>query len=303
MHEVVIIGGGPAGMTAAVYAARKRMDVVMISPEIGGQASWAVEVENYLGFEMISGVDLAEKFEAHVHKFGVPIEYDKVTSLEIHGPTFVVKSESGKEYETKTAIIATGRSGRNLGVPGEEEFKRRGVAYCATCDAPLFFDLVVAVVGGGNAGLSAAVQLSKIAKQVYIIERFPELTGDSQFLNAISTAANVQILASTQVLSILGEKMVTGIRLMDLKTKEERTLPVEGVFIEVGSMPNTEFVPSDVRKNKHGEIEVDCSNRTSVPGLFAAGDSTSVPHKQIIIAAGEGAKALLSAYDYLVRSA
>ncbi|HEY3297698.1 MAG TPA: FAD-dependent oxidoreductase, partial [Armatimonadota bacterium] len=265
MLDVIIIGGGPAGMTAAIYAARKRLDSMIIAPEIGGQAAWALQVENYLGFKVIDGVDLAEKFQEHVKKFNVPVEYDNVSSVEIKGNIFLVKTEAGKEFEGKTVIVATGRSARNLNVPGEKEFKSKGVAYCATCDAPLFADLDVAVVGSGNAGLTAAVSLIKIAKKLYVIESNPDITGDNQFRSIIAEAPNAQIMLNTRVLEIIGEKMVTGIKIRDLTTKEERTIPLEGVFIEVGSSPNTRFLPPEVKKNDRGEVVIDCSNHTSVP--------------------------------------
>ena len=302
MQDVVIIGGGPAGITAAIYAARKQLDFVIISPDIGGQAAWASDVENYLGYTMISGFDLVEKFEEHVKKYNIDVIDDRVTALEHRDKTFLTKLESGKEYESRAVIVASGRSARNLGVPGEEEYKGKGVAYCATCDAPLFAGEDVAVVGGGNAGLSAAVQLSKIARHVDLIEEFPKLMGDATFISRLSGANNVKIRTNTEVVKVTGNKLVEGISIRDLNTKATQDIPVTGVFVEIGSLPNTGFLPKDVNLTSSGEIVIDCANRSNVPGLFAAGDVSNVPHKQIIIAAGEGAKALLSAYDYIVRN-
>lgn len=302
MHDIVIIGGGPAGMTAAIYAARKRLSLIMVSPDIGGQATWAVEVENYLGYTMITGIDLALKFEAHVKEFDVPLIDSKVNAIEIRDKTFLTKLENGQEFESRTVLVASGRSARNLGVLGEETYKGKGVAYCATCDAPLYSGEDVAVVGGGNAGLSAAVQLLSIARQVYIIEAMPKLNGDQCFQERINQASNVRVMTNTEVKDIVGNKLVEGIDVRDMSSGKEERIPVTGVFIEIGSLPNTDFLPANVMLNKYREIEVDSANRTNIPGLFAAGDVTNVPHKQIIIAAGEGAKAMLTAYDYLVRT-
>lgn len=302
MHDVVIIGGGPAGMTAAIYAARKRLDLVMISPDIGGQATWAVEVENYLGFAMITGIDLAEKFAAHVKEFDVHLIDSKVTAVEVHDKTFLTKLENGDEFESRTVLVASGRSARNLGVPGEETYKGKGVAYCATCDAPLYSGEDVAVVGGGNAGLSSAVQLISIARQVYIIESMPKLNGDQCFQERISKSPNAKVMTNTEVKDIVGNKLVEGIDVRDFTSGKEERIPVTGVFVEIGSLPNTDFLPANLMLNKYREIEIDNANRTNIPGLVAAGDVTDVPHKQIIIAAGEGAKAMLTAYDYLVRT-
>lgn len=301
MLDVIIIGGGPAGMTASIYAARKVLSQVLISPDIGGQAAWASEVENYLGYSIISGFELAEKFEDHVKKFGVERLDDKVITLRKHGGrTFVVKTQGGREFESRSVIVASGRSARNLGVPGEEAFKGRGVTYCATCDAPLFAGEDVAVVGGGNAGLDAALQLTKIARNVYLIESDTHVSGDKKFQQKVLGAKNVSILMGTEVTAISGNRMVKGVHLRNVETGQETRISVTGVFIEIGSLPNVDFLPPEVKVNKHKEIVIDCACFTSLPGVFAAGDVTNIPNKQIIVAAGEGAKALLSANDYLI---
>lgn len=301
MHDLVIIGSGPAGMTASVYAARKVLDQVLISPDIGGQATWASEIENYLGYPYISGFDLAMKFETHLKSFGVERVDDRVVAVRKTDDSFVVHTAEEREFETRAVIVTTGRSARNLGVPGEEEFKGRGVTYCATCDAPLFKDKTVAVVGGGNAGVSAAIQLSKIAAQVHLIETEPKLSADRKFQQYVESASNVSVLTGTDVTDIHGNRLVEGIGIEKTETHERREIPVQGVFIEIGSMPNVNFLPEEVRVNKRGEIMVDCANNTTMKGIFAAGDVTNIPHKQIIIAAGEGAKSLLTASDYLIR--
>lgn len=302
MHDVVIIGAGPAGMTAAIYACRKMLDLAIISPDIGGQTIWASDVENYLGYSLISGIDLAFKFEEHMRTFNITPVDDKIQILEKRGNTFRMKTEGGKEFESRSVVAASGRSARNLGVPGEEEYKGRGVAYCATCDAPMFAEEDVAVAGGGNAGLSAAVQLTKIANKVYLIEEMPELTGDPMLQDRIRKSDIAEVFTKTEITKISGEKLVKGISTRNLDTGKTMELPVAGVFVEIGSLPNTHFLPKEVNLTARGEIVIDCSNNTNIPGLFGAGGVTSVPHKQIIIAAGEGAKALLSAYDYIVRN-
>lgn len=302
MQDLIIIGGGPAAMAAAVYGARKKLDQILIAPEFGGQQVWATEVENYLGFRLISGYDLARKFEEHVRDFGVPMVVDRVVSLSKEGNVFTVKTEGGEEYQSHAVIVASGRSALNLGVPGEEEFKGKGVAYCATCDAPLFAGEDVAVAGGGNAGLYAVIQLAKIAGKVYLLEAASFLRGDQELQDKIKKTPNVQIFLRTRVTQVKGDKFVKSIGMENLETGEQSEIPVTGIFVEIGSRPNTAFLPPEVKLTERGEVEVDCLDKTSMPGLYAAGDVSSVPAKQIIIAAGEGAKALLSAYEYLVRN-
>jgi len=300
MLDVLIIGGGPAGMTASIYAARKVLSQILISPDVGGQAAWASEVENYLGYSIISGFDLAEKFEDHVKRFGVERLDDRVAALHKNGRTFVIKTMGGREFESRTVIVASGRSARNLGVPGEEEFKGKGVTYCATCDAPLYAGEDVAVVGGGNAGLDAALQLARMSPTVYVIESEGQLTGDKKFQQRIRRAKNVRLLTDTEVTSISGGKMLESLAVRNTASGEESRIAVTGVFVEIGAMPNVGFLPPEVKVNKRGEVVIDCACYTSMPGVFGAGDVTNIPNKQIIIAAGEGAKALLAANDYLI---
>lgn len=302
MHDLVIIGGGPAGMTSAVYAARKKMDQVLISPQIGGQTIWASEIENYLGYRYISGYDLVEKFEFHVRDFGVQVVEQAISGLRIDGKTFVTETGDGKRYESRMVIIASGRSARSLGALGEAEFKGRGVSYCATCDAPLFSGEDVAVVGTGNAGLDAALQLFNFARHVYVIEAQSHFTGDMELQDQVRAQRECTVMLRTQVTEIHGEQFVNRIRVKNLDTGEEQDIPLAGIFVEIGSIPNVGFVPPEITLNKWNEIVIDCGCHTSVPGIYAAGDVTSIPHKQIVVAAGEGAKALLSAYDYFVHN-
>lgn len=298
MYDLIIIGAGPAGITAAVYAARKRMNLLVITRDIGGQAAWSGDIENYTGYQFITGPELAAKFEEHMRKYNIQAkESETVIEVKKQDDIISVKTDKGA-YAAKTVIIASGKRTKELGVPGEKEFKNRGLTYCATCDGPLFAGKTVAVIGGGNSALDAALQLTKIAQHTYIINITPNLGGDAVMREKINASEAVTVLNNTQVSAILGEKMVSGIKIKR-EGKEER-LPVQGVFVEIGLIPNAEFV-RDVEKNKQGEIRVNCYNETNIAGIFAAGDITDVPEKQIIIAAGEGAKAALSAFKYLIQ--
>src|SRR3989338_4055425 len=296
MLDLIIIGGGPAGITASVYVARKKLSFMVVTEDIGGQTAWSGDIENYTGYQFISWPDLVAKFEEHMRKYNVDVrENERVIEVKKSASVVSVKTSKGT-YEAKTAIIASGKRSRELGVPGEKEFKNKGLTYCATCDAPLFSGKVVAVIGGGNSGLDAALQLMNIAKYVYVINIAPDLTGDPIMQEKVKSSDKVEVLNSTQVTAVIGDKMVTGIKIK--KEAQEKTLSLQGIFVEIGLIPNSEFVKG-LDKNELGEIKVDSYNRTNVPGVFAAGDVTDVPEKQIIIAAGEGSKATLSAFNYL----
>lgn len=298
MFDLIIIGAGPAGITASIYAARKKMDLLVITRDVGGQAAWSGDIENYTGYQFITGPELVGKFEEHIRKYGIELkENEEVLEIKKKDEAVWVQTDKAA-YEGKTAIIASGKKSRELGVPGEKEFKNRGLTYCATCDGPLFAGKDVAVIGGGNSALDATLQLMQIAKHIYLINITSDLTGDLVMREKVRESDKVSILNSTQVTAILGEKMVNAI-----KTKrgdKEETLAVEGVFVEIGLIPNSEFA-KDLEKNGLAEIKVNCYNETNIPGIFAAGDVTDVPEKQIIVAAGEGAKAALSAFRYLSR--
>jgi len=299
MYDLIIIGAGPAGITAAVYAARKKMSILVISKDIGGQAAWSGDIENYTGYQFISGPELASKFEEHMKKYDIELKEGKdVIGISKDAEKIIIKTDKAI-YEAKTAIIASGKRSRELGVPGEKKFKNKGLTYCATCDGPLFADKDVAVVGGGNSALDAALQLMKIAKHVYIINITENLAGDEVMKEKVSNAGNVTIFNKSQVTAILGQQMVNAIKIKG-DGEKEKVVAVEGVFVEIGLIPNTEFA-NDIEKNDRGEIKVNSRNETNIPGIFAAGDVTDVPEKQIIIAAGEGSKALLSVFKYLAR--
>jgi alkyl hydroperoxide reductase subunit F len=298
-YELIIIGAGPAGITAGVYAARKRMHVLMITEDIGGQTALSWDVENYLGYQFITGPELVDKFKEHLAQFDVELKEDeKVTSVEKSNDTITIKTDEG-EYTAKTAIIASGRNPRKLGVQGEDEFKNKGITYCATCDAPLFAGMDVAVIGGGNAGLDATLQLAKIAKKIYLIEAAPHLAADRIMIEKVRESGKVTFYTDTKVKRIYGEQLVKG---LDIVTGDKtETIPVGGIFVEIGSIPASEIVMG-VEKNEGGEIIVNCSCETNIPGIFAAGDVTNVFAKQIIVACGEGAKAAIAAFDYLNRT-
>jgi len=296
IYELIIIGAGPAGITAGIYAARKKIDFIIITKDIGGQASLSWEIENYIGYQFITGPELVEKFIEHIKEFNVEIkENEPVKKILKEDKMFKIISDKN-EYFSKTVIISTGRKPKKLGIKGEDEFKNKGVTYCATCDAPLFKDKEVAVIGGGNAGLDAVLQLSRIARKIYLIEIKNELTGDKFVIEKIKNIENVEIMTGTKIKEINGDKFVESIKIE--KEGKEIEIKVNGVFVEIGSIPNSEIIDF-VEKNEYGEIIVDCKNRTSFSGIFAAGDVTNVFAKQIIVACGEGAKASISAFEYL----
>ena len=298
MFDLIIIGAGPAGITASVYAARKEMGLLVITKDIGGQAAWSGDIENYIGYQFITGPELVGKFEEHMRKYEIELkENEEVLELKRKDDGVWVKTDKGA-YEAKTAVIASGKRSRELGVPGELEFKNRGLTYCATCDAPLFAEKDVAVIGGGNSALDATLQLIRIAKHIYLINITPTLTGDAVMREKVRESKKVTILNNTQVTAVLGERMVSGIKIR--KQEKEETLPVQGVFVEIGLISNSEFA-KELEKNGLGEIRVNCRSETSIPGIFAAGDVTDVPAKQIIVATGEGAKAALGAFAYLAQ--
>ncbi|MCX7831518.1 MAG: FAD-dependent oxidoreductase [Actinobacteria bacterium] len=302
MKDLVILGAGPAGLTASIYAARKMLDFLVLTKDIGGQAMWSVKVENYLGYTPITGLELVNKFEEHVKEFGIEIVYSPAQKVEPipDERIFLVHTEDGKTIETKSVIVATGKSPRYLNVPGEKEHIGRGIAFCATCDAPLFAGQNVAVVGGGNAALDAAMQLTDIAKQVYVVS-IEDWTGDPVTQKKLESKNNLTALKYYETLEVIGDGMVKGLVVRDRKTGEEKRLDVTGVFVEIGSVPNSYVVEGVCELNNQKEIVINCYTETSYPGIFAAGDVSSIPDKQIIIAAGEGAKAALRAYEYLLR--
>jgi NADH-dependent peroxiredoxin subunit F len=296
IYDTVVIGAGPAGITASVYAARKRLNFLVVTMDIGGQTAWSGNIENYTGYQFITGPDLAAKFEEHMKQYNIALKEGE-EALELKRSANIVRLRTSKaEYTATTAIIASGKVSRELGISGEKEFKNRGLSYCATCDGPLFAGKDVAVIGGGNSALDACLQMIKIAGKVYLVNINAELNGDAIMRDKVEKSDMVTVMNSANVTSIVGDKMVSGIKVK--RSGREELVKVEGIFVEIGLIPNSKFAV-DVEKNEYGEIKVNCKNETNIPGIFAAGDVTDVPEKQIVIAAGEGSKAALSAFKYL----
>jgi len=300
VYDVMILGAGPAGLTASVYTARKGQETLVISQNIGGQAleSWAIE--NYMGFRMVKGEDLMKKFEEQVRDLHIHLELDGALSLAGEDGRFVVKTVTGRTFLARSVIVATGKHPRSLGVADEERFIGRGLSICSTCDGPLFRGKTVAVVGGGNSALQTAIEMSGIAKTVYLIVR-STIRADDAYLDLYRTKKNIITFSDVEISRLVGEKFLTGITLKDRTSGEEREISLDGLFAEIGWLPNTGFLGDLITLNQEKEVIVDVNCHTNVPGIFAAGDVTSVKGKQIIIAAGEGAKAALEAYEWLMR--
>jgi len=301
VYDLIIVGGGPAGITAGIYGARYKLKTLLITKDFGGQiAKKAVPIENYPGFREISGLDLIQKFKEHLEKFKIDIEMDSVIKIEKNNENFQVLTEKRKNFESKTVIIASGSDPRPLKVPGEQEFIGKGVSYCPTCDAPLFKGKTAAVIGGGNAGFEAAIALSRWAKKIYILEYGEKVVADIQNQELAKKTGKVEIINSAALKEIKGDKFVNSIIYEDRKTGRDEQLKVEGVFVEIGSLPASSFARDLVELNERGEIKVDFETfQTKTPGLFAAGDVNVGKYKQIVTAAGEGANAALAAAEYL----
>ena len=305
LYDTIIIGGGPAGAAAAVYAARKRLKTLLLTDSFGGQSIVSDDIQNWIGEAHISGFDLAAKLENHVRVVGETVEIktpEKAVLINETGDKFTVKTDQGNVYEGKAIILAAGARRRRLGVPGEDKFEGKGVAYCSTCDAPLFGGKTVAVVGGGNAGLEAVVDLFHYATKIYLLIRAETLKGDPVTQEGIKKNPKVEIIYNAITKEILGDKFVEGLKYTDAKTNEEKKLSVGGVFVEIGSVPNSEMVKDLVERDQWGQVVIDSKHAsTSRPGIFAAGDITDDPYKQNNISAGDAVKAILAAYNYLLK--
>lgn len=301
VYDLIIIGGGPAGMTAGIYASRQKLKTLLITKEFGGQmAKKAVKIENYPGFLEISGQELIEKFLQHLKKKEIEITIDEVIKIEKREEKFVTLTKGEKEFFSKSVIVASGMNPRMLQVKGEKEFLGRGVSYCVVCDGPLFREKTVAVIGGGNAGFEASLFLSSLVKKIYILEFDKEVKADEENQELAKKTGKIEVITSAQLKEIKGENFVQSLIYLDRKNNEEKELRVEGVFIEIGGIPATSFLGELVDFNEKGEIIVDKNTMaTKTAGLFAAGDCTAGKYKQIVIAAGEGARAALFASEYL----
>ncbi len=301
--DVLIVGGGPAGAAAAVYAARKGIRTGVASERFGGQVLDTLGIENFVSIKETEGPKFALALEEHVRHYEVDIMNLQRAKALVPGDLIEVQLESGATLKTKTVILSTGARWRQLGVPGEAEYKNKGVAYCPHCDGPLFKGKRVAVIGGGNSGVEAAIDLAGIVAHVTLIEFGTELRADAVLQRKAASLPNVTIITNAQTTEITGDgQKVNGLRYKDRATGQEHQVPLAGVFVQIGLVPNTEWLKGTLELSRHGEIVVDAKGQTSVPGVFAAGDATTVPYKQIIIAAGEGAKAALGAFDHLIRS-
>ncbi len=300
--DVLIVGGGPAGASAAIYAARKGIRTGIVAERFGGQVLETMGIENLIGIQYTEGPKLAQSLEEHVKNY----EVDIIKSLRAKGlkknELIEVELENGGVLKSKAVIISTGARWRNVGVPGEAEFKNKGVAYCPHCDGPLFKGKAVAVIGGGNSGIEAAIDLAGIAEKVIVLEFMPELKADAVLQEKLNSLKNVTVYKNVQTKEITGTDKVNGITFTDRTTGEEQHIELQGVFVQIGLVPNTDWLGDTVTRSRTGEIEVDIHNNTNIPGVFAAGDCTNSPYKQIVIAMGSGANAALSAFDYIIRN-
>lgn len=305
--DVLVVGGGPAGAAAAVYAARKGIRTGVAAERFGGQVNDTLAIENYISVLSTDGPKFAMALESHVKDYGVDVmnlqRADKLIPSATPGGLIEVQLANGASLKSKTVILSTGARWRNVNVPGEEEYKNKGVAYCPHCDGPLFKGKRVAVIGGGNSGVEAAIDLAGLVAHVTLLEFGDQLRADAVLVKKLESLSNVTIIKQAQTTEFTGAGgKLNGLNYTDRATGEARRIELEGVFVQIGLVPNTEWLRGVVELSKHGEIIVDAKGQTSVPGVFAAGDATTVPYKQIIIAAGDGAKAALSAFDHLIRN-
>jgi len=301
--DVLIVGGGPAGASAAVYSARKGIRTGIVAERFGGQVMDTLGIENFISVKATEGPKLVSALEEHVKEYEVDIfNLQKANKIYKNGgPLFEVELESGAKLESKSVILATGARWRELGIPGEKEFKGKGVAYCPHCDGPLFKGKNVVVVGGGNSGIEAAIDLAGIVGHVTVIEFQNSLKADQVLVNKLNSLPNVEVILNAEVKEIFGDDKAKGVHYMNRSTREDHTVSAEGIFVQIGLVPNTEWLKNTIDLNEYGEIKVNYKGETSLPGVFAAGDVTTTPYKQIIIAMGDGSKAALGAFDHLIR--
>lgn len=305
IYDIIIIGGGPAGITAGIYAARQNLNVLLVTGSFGGQmARKTVAIENYTGFTEISGSELIDKFENHLRRYKIEIEIGSISELKKDGNFFIsALSANGKIFRSLSAIIASGAEPRKLNIDGEQEYIGRGLSYCTTCDGPVFTGKTVAVVGGGNAGLEAALFLSGYARKIYILEYGETIKADAILQESAEKTGKIEIITNAVLKRILGKTFVELLEYQDMKENKPKQISVRGIFAEIGNNPAAAIAGDLVDLNERKEIIIDhVTNQTKTPGLFAAGDVTNVIHKQVIIAAGDGAKAAMSACNYLLKT-
>jgi len=301
-YDVLVVGGGPAGASAAIYAARKGIRTGIVAERFGGQVMDTMSIENFISMKYTEGPKLVASLEEHVKEYGIDVmNLQRATRLE-KKDLVELELENGAVLKTKSLILSTGARWRNIGVPGELEFKNKGVAYCPHCDGPLFEGKRVAVIGGGNSGVEAAIDLAGLVKHVTVLEFAPELKADAVLQDRLASLPNVTVVANAQTKEITGTDKVNGITYVERETGAEHHVELEGVFVQIGLVPNTDWLGEIIERNKFGEILVDRHGATNIPGVFAAGDCTDSAYKQIIISMGSGATAALGAFDYMIRN-
>ncbi|GLI07815.1 alkyl hydroperoxide reductase subunit F [Paenibacillus tyrfis] len=301
-YDVLVVGGGPAGASAAIYAARKGIRTGIVAERFGGQVMDTMGIENFISVKYTEGPKLVASLEEHVKEYGIDVMKLQLAKRLEKKDLVEIELENGAVLKSKTVIVSTGARWRNVGVPGEAEFKNKGVAYCPHCDGPLFTGKDVAVIGGGNSGIEAAIDLAGIVKHVTVLEFMPELKADAVLQKRLYSLPNVTVLKNVQTKEITGTDKVNGISYVDRDSGEEHHVELQGVFVQIGLVPNTDWLADTVERTRFGEIVVDRHGATNVPGVFAAGDCTNSPYKQIIISMGSGANAALGAFDYLIRN-
>lgn len=302
-YDLIIIGAGPAGVTAGIYAARQKLKILVLSKDVGGQvAKKAVEIENYPGFEKISGPALVELYQKQIEANELQVVTDEVVDIQKTNGNFTVRTTSGKDYEAVAVIIASGAESKKVNIPGEDEFLGKGVSYCSLCDGPVFKNKTVAVIGGGNNGFETASFLSNYVKHVYVLEYNDTINADAENQEIVAAAKNVDVITNAKTTRIEGKVFVNAIFYEDRTTGEEKRLDVSGVFVEIGYSPATQFAKNLVELDDHNQIVFDAKTlQTKTPGLFSAGDCNVGKFKQIVMASGQGAQAALSSYEYIKR--
>ena len=303
LFDILVVGGGPAGASAAIYSARKGIKTGIIAERFGGQVMDTLGIENFISVQKTEGPKLVKALEEHVKEYDVDVINLQTAKkiVKVNDLLFEVHLNSGGILKSKSVVIATGASWKELGVPGEKEFKGKGVAYCPHCDGPLFKGKDVAVVGGGNSGIEAAIDLAGIVKHVTILEFAAELNGDQVLIDRLKSLDNIEVVLNAKTNEICGSDKVTHLVYTDRKHEKEERINIEAVFIQIGLNSNSDWVKEDIKLSQYGEIEINDHGETSMQGVFAAGDVTTIPYKQIIIAMGEGSKAALGAFDHLIR--
>ena len=302
-YDLIIAGGGPAGITAGIYASRQKLNTLLITKNFGGQlARKTVHIKNYPGFGEVSGLELIQKFEKHLRVQHIEIKMGDIENIKKDGDLFLVSMKDGQHFGSKSVLIATGADPRPLSVPGEKEFIGRGVSYCTACDGPVFKDKTIAVVGGGDAGFEAAIFLTNYAKKIYILERSAEVRAKEEIQDEARSTGKIEVLLNATLKKLEGDNFLKAAVFEDSSVSQEKRLEIQGIFVETGSQPATSFIKDLVDFNEKGEIISGTFGETKTPGLFAAGDVTDIPYKQVVIAAGSGSKAVFAIYNYLKNS-